>query len=140
MRLISSILEKEFSSEVKAYPPEDLRRLSQTYLSSRSTFLVAEEGASIVGTCGVKAEGRKTAILRRFFVDSHHRRRGIGSRLLSQALEFCRIQGFQEVVIRTSTQMKEAIRLCISRGFEEHGRWSLAGVTLIRYRLRIPSR
>ena len=137
VQLVAAILEKEFPQDQAAYPPQDLTRLEEAYRPPESTFLVAEEAGRIVGTCGVKAEDGKTAILRRLFVGPFHRGQGVGLDLLKEALAFCRRRGFQEAIIRTSTSMKGAIRLCKSLGFEEDGRWTLGGVTLIRFRLRL---
>lgn len=135
--LVTSILQKEFPSDSGAYPSEDLDRLLETYAPIESLFLVAEAENHIVGTCAVKAESPKQAILRRLFVDPEHRGEGIGKALLKEALDFCRRRGYQEVEIRTSSRMEQAIRLCKAVGFEEQGSWTLGEVTLLRYRLRL---
>lgn len=135
--LIRGILRLEFSKDQVAYPADDLKNLSATYHGSNSTFLVAEDESRIVGTCGVKAEDGKTAILRRFFVDPACRGKGVGLALLNEALGFCRKKGFHEVVIRTSTRMESAIRLCTGLGFREEGRWPLGEMTLVRFRLKL---
>ena len=137
VELITTILSKEFPAECTAYSTEDLQELMESYRAPDNTFLVAEEDHRIVGTCGVKADGAQSAILRRLFVDSHHRGKGIGRGLLEGALQFCRGHGFREIIIRTSTGMGQAIRLCQALGFQEDGRWSLGQVTLIRFRLRL---
>ena len=135
--LVSGILGREFPGDQRAYPAEDLQRISDHYQGPGSTFLVAEEGRRIVGTRGVKQEDPKTAILRRLFVDPECRGKGVGTLLLKQALEFCRSQGFREVVIRTSSNMQQAIRLCCGLGFKEQGRWTLGDVTLVRFHLKL---
>ncbi|MBI3322794.1 MAG: GNAT family N-acetyltransferase [Candidatus Omnitrophica bacterium] len=135
--LVSGILKREFPRDQAAYPPEDLDRIAEHYLGPGSTFLVAEEERKIVGTLGVKQEDAKIAILRRLFVDPSCRGKGVGSQLLKQALDFCRAQGFREVVIRTSSNMDQAIRLCCSAGFKEQGRWTLGDVTLVRFHLKL---
>ncbi len=135
--LIMAVLEKEFPQDQGAYPAEDLKDLAKTYGGVDDLFLVAEDDNLVVGTCGVKADGSKTAILRRFFVSSHHRGKGVGKGLLQEALSFCRKKGFREVVIRTSAAMEQPIRLCRWAGFEQDGDWSLGGVTLVRYRLKL---
>lgn len=139
VQLVTSILQKEFSEDQSAYPADDLEKIPSMYPAPRSVFLVAEEDRRLVGTCGVKADSSTTAILRRLFVDSSYRGKGVGSELLRQALSFCREKGFREVVIRTSTRMEAAIRLCRSKGFKEDGRWNLGGVTLVLFRLRLAS-
>lgn len=138
VELVTSILQKEFSSDQAAYPTEDLEKIPSLYGPPDSTFLVAEEDQKIVGTCGVKFDSSKTAILRRFFVNPAYRGKGVGSSLLRQALDFCRQRGFREVVIRTSTRMEGAIRLCRAQGFQEDGRWPLGdNITLILFRLKL---
>ena len=138
VRLITGILSSEFPKDQNAYTTEDLHRLDETYSGPSNVFLVAEEGGHLVGTCGVKAEDSHTAILRRLFVDRSRRGSGVGTRLLKEAIDFCKKAGFREVMIRTSDQMTGAIRLCRSLGFQEEGRWGMGGVSLIRFCLRIP--
>ena len=135
--LVTAILQKELPEDESAYSREDLQQLVETYAAPNSTFLVAETGDHIVGTCGVKGEDARTAILRRLFVDPEHRRRGIASALLREALSFCRKRGFREVVIRTSGRMEAATRLCRALGFQEDGRWDLKGMDLLRLRLKL---
>ena len=135
--LITSIITQEFPGDQKAYPVEDLEHLAETYQGSANAFLVAEEGDRVIGTCGVKADGPHSAILRRLFVDPEYRGRGVGHSLLNEALAFCRKKGFREAIIRTSTGMRQAIQLCSSMGFQQDGRWSLGEITLVRLRLKL---
>ena len=135
--LITTILKQEFPQDQTAYSAEDLKDLAKTYGGVNDLFLVAEDGNQVVGTCGVKADGSKTAILRRLFVSSTHRGKGVGKGLLQEALSYCRKKEFREVVIRTSAAMERAIHLCRSAGFKQNGDWALGGVTLVRYRLKL---
>lgn len=137
MELVTGILAREFCADQTAYPADDLQRLSEAYRGPDGIFLVAEDAGRIVGTCGVKAEDSHTAILRRLFVESSCRGKGIGHGLLQEALAFCRRKGFKDVMIRTSTRMEQAIRLCRAMGFQEEGQWTLGEATLVRYRLRL---
>ncbi len=137
LELVMRILSSEFPSDQAAYAPDDLSKLMETYQGPTGSFFVAEEDHRIVGTCGIKAESKRTAILRRLFVDPRYRGRGIGARLLREALDFCRAAGFREVVIRTSARMEQAVRLCKDIGFREDGHWILGNATLVRFRLRI---
>lgn len=137
LELVRRILSSEFPSDQAVYAVDDLSKLMETYQGPTGSFFVAEENNQIVGTCGIKAENKQTAILRRLFVDPHYRGRGIGSLLLKRALDFCRTAGFCEVVIRTSTRMERAIDLCKGLGFRKDGHWTLGNTTLVRFRLRI---
>jgi len=135
--LITTVLKQEFPQDQAAYPAEDLKDLAKTYGGVNDLFLVAEDESQVIGTCGIKADGGETAILRRLFVSSAHRGKGVGKGLLEKALSYCRKKGFREVVIRTSAAMEQAIRLCRSAGFEQDGDWALGGVTLVRYHLKL---
>ena len=137
MELVQTVLKQEFPQDRKAYPMEDLQNLEKSYGGTGDSFLVAEDGGRVIGTCGVKGDGEKTAILRRFFVDSGHRGKGVGRGLLEQALAFCRERKFKEVVIRTAASMEQAIRVCRKAGFQADGDWSFNGATLVRYRLKL---
>lgn len=135
--LIDFVLKKEFPTDQAAYTPADIEKLMETYAPPRSIFLVAVDGNQIVGTCGVKADQASTAILRRLFVSAPYRCKGIGSHLLKESIGFCRSHNFREIVIRTSTKMEKAIRLCQSLGFKEDGRWEMGETTLIQFCLRL---
>ena len=137
VELVETILKREFPQAQSAYPMEDLKDLAKSYGGADDAFLVAEEAERVIGTCGVKADGSKTAILRRLFVLSEHRGKGVGRGLLQAALSFCRKKKFREVIIRTSDAMQRAVHMCRAAGFEPDGDWSLGGVTLVRYRLKL---
>ncbi len=137
VELVQTILKQEFPQDQQAYPVEDLQNLEKSYSGTGDSFLVAEAEGRIIGTCGVKADGDQTAILRRFFVDPSQRGQGVGRGLLDQALAFCRKKKFKEVVIRTAASMEQAIRVCRKAGFEPDGDWSFGGATLVRYRLKL---
>ena len=136
-QLITRILASEFPKDQVAYSTEDLQSIAKSYQGPTNVFMVAEDQSKIVGTCGVKGEDAKTAILRRFFVDPATRGKGVGTALLNEALSFCKKQGYKQVIIRTSAGMEKAIRLCQLKGFKPEGEWSLGGVKLVRYALRI---
>jgi N-acetylglutamate synthase-like GNAT family acetyltransferase len=135
--LVQTILKQEFPQDQKAYPVGDLQNLEKSYGGTGDSFFVAEEEGRVIGTCGVKADGEKTAILRRFFVDAGHRGRGVGRGLLEQTLAFCREKKFREVLIRTSASMEQAIQVCRKAGFEPDGDWSFNDAMLVRYRLKL---
>ena len=137
VELVQAILRQEFPQDQQAYPVEDLQNLEKSYGGTGNSFLVAEDKGRVIGTCGVKADGDQTAILRRFFVDSGYRGKGVGRGLLDQALVFCRKNKFKEVVIRTAASMERAIQVCRKAGFEPDGDWSFSGATLVRYRLKL---
>lgn len=113
--LISSIMNKEYRSEEKAYQYGDLDDISSAYGGLREKFLIAEEDSMMIGTAGIKEDSNSVALLRRLFVHPSHRGRGIGSMLVDTALDFCKMNGYKQVVFRATSNMKQAINLLTSK-------------------------
>jgi len=134
---VTGILAQEYPESQAAYPADDLERLAATYGRPREAFLIAEAAGQVIGTCGVKAEERRTALLRRLFVHAAYRGRGIGLRLVDAAITHCRAHGYRRIRIRTSDRMTAAIALCVHKGFQEEERFRLGTVQLVQLTLRI---
>ena len=132
-KLISDILSKEFECGHSAYPYGDLDSIPKVYGGDREGFFVLEDKGVISGTVGVKEESKKTAIIRRLFVDPSCRRKGYGGILLDRALDHCKEKGYHEAVFHAATAMTSAIDLCKSRGFEEKEKIVLGGADIVRF-------
>lgn len=118
--LISSIIDKEFAEEAKAYQYGDLEDISKAYGKLREKFLVAEEDGKIIGTVGIKEDVEKTALLRRLFVHPSHRSREIGSMLVDTAIDFCKMNHYKDISFRATSRMAAAIKLLtVKKGFQE---------------------
>jgi putative acetyltransferase len=117
--LILSILEKEYPFDRKAYPDTDLENIGATYGGPQDAFFVIENEGRIIGTAGIKADTKDTALLRRVFVDPGQRRKGYGSQLLREAMRFCKAGGYKQLVFRATGKMVHAIELCKKNGFRE---------------------
>lgn len=100
----------------------DVHNFHEAYCADegRSQFWVAElaealadarVAALIVGMVGVQCEDVHTAVIRRLRVEPEHQRRGIGTRLIEQALAFCREQGYLKVVLDARVTQERAITL-----------------------------
>ena len=82
-----------------------------------SQLWVALDGEEIIGSIAiVKAEDAGSAQLRWFLVDADHQGRGIGKRLLDEALKFCHEQGYHNVFLWTFRGLDAARHL-----YEEYG-------------------
>ena len=134
-QLISSILNKEFQLEKKIYSDTDLDMISEVYSGERNAFLIGEVDHHIVGTVAVKEDDRHTALLRRLFVDPAHRGKKYGSRLLEEALVFCREKGYKKVVFRGTVSMSVALRLIQKKGFWETERIHFGEIEMILFSL-----
>lgn len=109
--------------------------------SARERLWIAEREGRIIGCVAVVAAAPEVAQLRWFLVDPAARGRGLGGRLLNEALAFCRARGYAECVLWTESALTAAARLYRAAGFrkteERPGR--LWGVDLVeeKYELRL---
>jgi len=135
--LVNSILFKEFPLSSKAYQIDDLDSIAKAYNGSRDVFYVIEEDNKIVGTAGIKEDTKQAALLRRVYVHPNYRGKGFGSLLMNSAIDFCKKNGYRQVIFRSTSQMQEAISLCLRKGFSEEEKLNLGDVQIIKFVLKL---
>lgn len=135
--LITLILNSEFSTEKNAYSEDDLKDIDKTYGGKREAFFVCEDQKKIVGTVGIKEDTHGIALLRRIFVHPDYRQKGYGSRLIDTAIEFCKILHYKEVVFRSTDKMKQAINLCLNKGFIETEKDNFGHIQILIFKLKL---
>ncbi len=133
--LISSIMSEEFPEQQKNYPLDDIVDIGKSYGSLGDAFFVGLFGEEIIGTVGVKKEDERTALIRRIFVKPEYRNRRYGVRLLEEAVNFCSVVGYQEIVFKTTSNMEKAIQLCLKNGFVEKARVEVGNIELLKFAL-----
>jgi ribosomal protein S18 acetylase RimI-like enzyme len=109
--------------EQKVLPPgdgpvddEDLYHIAETY-TERSRFWVCVAYERVIGTVAVLEMTPTSAQLKCMFVETAYQGRGIGRRLLDQALDFAHAQGYHEITLTTHPLMKQAHRFYERNGF-----------------------
>ncbi len=137
--LIIGIMALEFPEEASTFPTSDLEDVGTSYGNLGEAFFVAATNGKIVGTVAVKQEDKRTAMLRRLFVDSKSRRKKIGSQLIDRAIQFCREVGYDELIFKTTSTMKNAVQLCEKKGFVSKARLDLGPVQLLKFALFLKS-
>ena len=136
--LISSIMNKEYASEEKAYQYGDLDDIQKAYGNLREKFLIVEEDGEVIATAGIKEDSDLTALLRRLFVHPSHRGRDIGSMLVDTALDFCKLNHYKTVVFRATSKMEAAIKLLTSKkGFIQDQRCAFDEIDIIMLHYKI---
>lgn len=135
--LIAGILEKEFAAAEKDYFGSDVQNVSKTYAGDGDCFFVASSNGEIVGTAGIKREDDRNALLRRIFVRDDFRGRKIGSQLILNAVQFCRKEGYGEIIFKSTSRMKDAIRLCEANGFIRRATIRLGSLDLFKFTLHL---
>lgn len=135
--LITKIMTEEFHQEASIYPTEDLEDIQGSYGGLGEAFFVATEGAQVIGTAAIKKEDDRIALLRRLFVAPPFRNRRIGLELIDRALQFCEEVGYQEIIFKTTSQMKGAIEICQRRGFVPRAKLGMGAVELLKFSLSL---
>ena len=135
--LVNSILFKEFPLSSNAYQIDDLDCISKSYNGPHDVFFVAEKNSKIIGTIAVKEDTSQIALLRRVYVHPNYRNKGCGLSLMDTAIDFCKKNGYHYIVFRSTDQMKEAIRLCLKKGFGEQERLNIGDIHIIKFSLKI---
>ncbi len=106
----------------------DLTDLEEAYARQGGRFTVLEaavegrgrHGWQIIGTVGLLPLPGHPSVgeLRKMYLHPDWRGRGLGKRLLEQALADAPVLGFQEIVLETASVLAEAVALYRRYGFE----------------------
>lgn len=102
----------------EAFAARTFGRLADGWDPARERIWIAEHQGAVVGCIGILAVDSDVAQLRWFLVDPSARGRGLGRRLVDDALTFCRSAGYARVFLWTMSSLTAAAHLYRSRGFE----------------------
>jgi DNA-binding MarR family transcriptional regulator/GNAT superfamily N-acetyltransferase len=116
------VYRKEFgySALFESYVCEGLAPYMKDYDSSRDGLWIGETGGRRVGSIAVHHVANRPgwAKLRWFLVEKEARSRGLGFKLLSTALVFCRKAGYKGIFLWTVSDLDAARRLYERAGFK----------------------
>src|SRR5215207_1328463 len=101
----------------EGYVVAGLSEFAVGFDESRDRLWLAEEGGRLVGSVAIAGRDGVTAQLRWFLVRPEARGSGLGGRLLSEAVEFCRERGFRSVFLWTISELEAAAHLYRRAGF-----------------------
>jgi len=107
-----------------------------TSRSDRERIWIVEDGAVHAGSIAIVAGPDDQAQLRWFLLHPRLRGRGLGKRLMAEAVEFCSQQGYASIFLWTVSVCTEAATLYRAFGFEvteEHER-DMWGARLLEQR------
>jgi len=119
--LVYSILREYDLKPDPASTDADIKDIEQSYFGRGGAFFVLEEkDGSIIGAYGLYPLEKQMCELRKMYLHSAYRGKGLGKLLLENALSKARQTGFRSVVLETASVLKEAISLYKSYGFVEY--------------------
>jgi len=119
--LVYAVLGEYHLTPDPACTDADLRDIEQSYFRRAGVFYVLEEeGGSIIGSYGLYPVDSNTCELRKMYLRRDYRGKGLGRRLLEQALTEARRLGFKTITLETASVLKEAVRLYEAYGFQPY--------------------
>lgn len=89
----------------------DIDDIESAYMNSPDSHFWVADGDGVWGMIGVQAHEQGVGEIRRLRVAQDHRRRGIGTALMEQALKFCQERGYLKIALDTFMEREPAIRL-----------------------------
>ena len=87
--------------------------------SLRDRIWIAERAGQIVGCIAIVAASEQTAQLRWFLVDPGARGLGVGKKLIQEAAAFCKVMGYESMILWTVSALTAAAHLYQSAGFKK---------------------
>lgn len=120
-------------------PGADIDDINAAYFSEPGNhFWVAENTAGeVVGMIGVLGQEQGVGEIRRLRVRQDHRRRGIGSKLLETAIQFCHNNGHVKISLDTYIEREPALRLFDKFHFKHQRTRIIGGKELLYFYLDI---
>lgn len=107
-------LDKTFEAYVAKYMAEFI----ENYDPAKDKLWIVEKGTEIVGSIAIVKKDNKTAQLRWLLVEPHIRNKGIGTKLMREAISFSKSQGYQKIILGTFSDLKIARKLYSKNGFQ----------------------
>jgi putative acetyltransferase len=112
-------LRDTFEAYIARALTEEIDRIDEYYRERFGGFWVALCGDRIVGTVGLEQAQEGAMELRRMYVDSAQRRRGIARRMLRFAEDECRRRGVTRLELSTAELQSAALGFYRSSGYRQ---------------------
>lgn len=99
----------------------DIENFETVYTNNHGTFLLVLDKDTIIGSGAIKRINDTTCELKRMFIDTTHHRKGLGSKLFLELLDFARLQNYKKIRLELwqPTKQEAAIKFYEKLGFKE---------------------
>ncbi|MFX0022684.1 MAG: GNAT family N-acetyltransferase [Candidatus Hermodarchaeota archaeon] len=111
-------MEYQLDETFEAYVAKYMAKFIENYDANKEKLWVTERGTEIIGSIAIVKIDDNTAQLRWLLVEPHLRNKGIGTKLMQEALTFCKNRGYQKVILGTFSDLINARRLYEKNGFK----------------------
>ncbi|UCC19193.1 MAG: bifunctional helix-turn-helix transcriptional regulator/GNAT family N-acetyltransferase [Promethearchaeota archaeon] len=110
--------EYQLDETFEAYVAKYMAEFIENYDPNKDHLWVVEIGTEIVGSIAIVKNDDKTAQLRWLLVEPHMRNKGIGTKLMDEAINFCKNRGYQKVILGTFSDLLIARKMYEKNGFQ----------------------
>ena len=107
-----------FDITFEPYVARPMSDFSLTEDKSRQRIWIVEMGSKIVGCIAIVDAGDNEAQLRWLFLTKETRGKGLGKKLMKEALDFCREKGYDDIFLWTIDALQAAGSLYMKNGFK----------------------
>jgi GNAT superfamily N-acetyltransferase len=90
----------------------------ENYNPDKEHLWIVEKENDIIGSIAIVKVDEKIAQLRWFLVEPHARNKGIGTKLIYEAINFCKNKGYKKVILGTISELETARRIYEKNGFQ----------------------
>lgn len=111
--------EYRYDPTFEAYVAAGIADFIESFNPEEDRICLAEANRQIIGSIAVVGRSKRKAQLRWFFVHPAHRGRGLGKKLLNEALLFCKRRNYNTVFLWTTSELDAARHVYISAGFRK---------------------
>jgi DNA-binding MarR family transcriptional regulator/N-acetylglutamate synthase-like GNAT family acetyltransferase len=109
--------EYQLDETFEAYVAKYMSEFVEKYDSNKERLWIVENETEIIGSIAIVKVDEKIAQLRWLLVEPSERNKGIGNKLMYEALNFCKNQDYQKVILGTFSTLNIARRLYKKNGF-----------------------
>ncbi|MFX0153708.1 MAG: GNAT family N-acetyltransferase [Candidatus Hodarchaeota archaeon] len=110
--------EYQLDETFEAYVAKYMAKFIENYDPFKESLWIVEKGTEIIGSIAIVKFEEKIAQLRWLLVEPHERNKGIGNKLVLEALSFCKNRGYQKVILGTFSYLIIARKLYEKYGFQ----------------------
>ncbi|MBB4804672.1 DNA-binding MarR family transcriptional regulator/N-acetylglutamate synthase-like GNAT family acetyltransferase [Flavobacterium nitrogenifigens] len=110
--------ESNFSTDFEKYVIKTFYHFLENYSPEKDRIWMAEYNNKIVGCIAIQHQLQNEAQLRWFLLDPAFRGLGIGKKLLTDAVDFCREKKFENVFLLTTSLQNKALEMYKLAGFK----------------------
>ncbi len=110
-------MEYQLDETFEAYVAKYMAKFIENYDANKEKLWVAEMGTEIIGSIAIVKIDDNTAQLRWLLVEPHMRNKGIGTKLMHEALTFCKNRGYRKIILGTFSDLMSARKLYEKNGF-----------------------